>query len=67
MKTKKSLQKLVLNKETISNLEVLTRQEMAEVDGMHKACWENLWTLYYCRLIWTGDAPETDPIGHGKD
>jgi hypothetical protein len=60
MKEKKTLKKLELKKETVANLNILTRKEMSEVEGAFRACWENLWTLYYCTLIWTGDQkPET--------
>lgn len=50
------MKKLKLNKQTIDDL---TKQEMNEVKaGGYKACWENLWTLYYCDYIWTGKIPE---------
>ena len=54
MKEKKTLKKLELKKETVANLDILTRKEMSKVEGAYKACWENLWTVYYCAVIWTG-------------
>jgi hypothetical protein len=60
MKEKKTLKKLTLNKETVANLEILSREAQAEVKGAYKACWENLWTAYYCRLIWTGDGDSVE-------
>ena len=60
MKEQKSVKKLKLNKETVSNLDVLSREDQRDVKAAFLACWENLWTLYYCKLIWTGDQkPET--------
>jgi hypothetical protein len=48
--------KLELNKQTIDNL---TNEELADIKaGAHKPCWENLWTLYHCDVMYTGD-PET--------
>lgn len=58
MKHQENLKKLTLNKETISNLELLSKEAQSEVIAGHKACWENLWTLYYCKIIWTGKDPE---------
>ena len=57
MKEKKTLKKLTLNKETVANLEILSREAQAEVKGAYDGCWENLYTLYYCRLIYTGEKP----------
>jgi hypothetical protein len=45
-KTKK---KLVLNKQTVSTL---TAKELSKVKA-GIACWENLWTLYHCDVIYT--------------
>jgi hypothetical protein len=60
MKTKKDLHKLVLNKETVSHLQILTTEEMRRVGGKdnYEACWENMWTVYHCKYIWTGTATE---------
>jgi len=72
MKERKSVQKLVLNKSTVSNLDVLSREAQRDILAAYKGCWENLWTLYYCKLIWTGDQkPETydcnnPTVRHGK-
>jgi len=60
MKEEKSIKKLALKKATVSNLDVLTREAQHNIKAAYKGCWENLWTLYYCDLIWTGDQkPET--------
>ena len=48
---------LKLNKQTVANL---SNPELAEImagadgggDGF-PACWENLWTLYWCSHLWT--------------
>lgn len=48
------MKKLELKKRTIANL---TNEEMKEVKGGLKACWENLWTLYHCDVVYT----RTDP------
>jgi len=45
-KTKK---KLVLNKQTVSTL---AAKELSKVKA-GVACWENLWTLYHCDVIYT--------------
>lgn len=58
MKNSKDLKKLILNKETISNLEVLSKELQQDIKAGYKACWENLWTAYYCDKIWTGKDPE---------
>jgi natural product precursor len=55
MKSKRiqSGRKLELNKNTIANL---TGKEMKEIKGGRKdPCWENLWTLYYCDVVYTGE------------
>ncbi|MCK4760608.1 MAG: class I lanthipeptide [Candidatus Aminicenantes bacterium] len=46
------VKKLELKKETIARL---TPEELSEIKAGYKACWENLWSLYYCGVIWTGD------------
>jgi len=47
------MKKLELKKNTIANL---TTQEMSVIKA-GKACWENLWTLYHCDVVYT----RTDP------
>jgi hypothetical protein len=46
--------KLEFNKKTISNL---TKNELGEVKAGidQEQCWENLWTLYHCDVIYTAD------------
>lgn len=58
MKKKNDIQKkLEMNKETISNL---TKSELSKVsagrDGQD-ACWENIWTLYHCEVVFTAELP----------
>lgn len=53
--SQKLTKKLVLNKRTIV---VLTKDEQEDIRAGYKACWENLWTWYWCRYLWTGDLPE---------
>lgn len=48
--------KLKLNKRTVSNL---SRAELSSIKAGYRGCWENLWTMYYCDVIYTG-APQTD-------
>ncbi len=51
-----TVKKLELNKHTISNL---NHDEMNGVKaGKCDPCWENLWTIYHCDVIYTGE-PET--------
>jgi hypothetical protein len=45
----------VLNKQTISTLD---SKELSEIKAGNDACWENLWTLYYCKVVYTGPRPE---------
>lgn len=49
------MKKLELNKKTIAGV---NWQELKKIkaggEAAFKACWENLWTLYYCDLIYTG-------------
>ena len=51
------VKKLNLNKQTIANLK---RQELSDIragnDRQQRACWENLWTLYHCDVVYTGPA-----------
>jgi hypothetical protein len=48
----KPKKKLVLNKQTVSTL---ASKELSEIKaGACDPCWENLWTLYYCKVIYTG-------------
>jgi len=50
------MKKLELKKETIASL---TKKEMNDIKaGKYEGCWENLWTIYYCAYIWTGDVPK---------
>lgn len=52
--------KLVLNKNTIATL---TKDEQKDIKAGYKACWENLWTWYWCEYLWTGNKPEeTDGV-----
>jgi hypothetical protein len=45
------MKKLDLKKSTIANL---TQKEMNEINGgVNTACWENLWTLYHCQVVYT--------------
>ncbi|MDQ1350074.1 MAG: hypothetical protein QG657_375 [Acidobacteriota bacterium] len=49
--------KLKLNKRTVSNL---SRADLSGIKaGVQRGCWENLWTMYYCDVIYTGPA-QTD-------
>jgi hypothetical protein len=51
--------KLELNKQTIVNL---TNEELEDIKaGKHDPCWENLWTLYHCDVMYTGP-PDTEPL-----
>jgi hypothetical protein len=56
------MKKLTINKETIATL---TRDEMSNVNAgfVWKACWENLWTAYYCKVVCTGESfnPQNPP------
>lgn len=48
------MKKLELKKRTIANL---SKTEMSEIKaGGFAACWENLWTLYYCDIVCTGES-----------
>lgn len=42
--------KLTLKKETIADL---TRDELSQIKAGYLPCWENLYTLYYCKLFCT--------------
>jgi len=44
------MKKLELNKKTIAHL---TNEEMKEIKGGFKPCWENIWTFYYCEMVRT--------------
>jgi len=59
MKETKTIKKLELKKETVTDLSTLSHKEMKDVKGAadYKACWENLWTMYYCDVMWTGKEP----------
>ncbi|MCX6583869.1 MAG: class I lanthipeptide [Candidatus Aminicenantes bacterium] len=51
--------KLKLNKRTVSNL---SREDLSDIKaGGQRGCWENLWTMYYCEIVYTG-APQTDAL-----
>jgi hypothetical protein len=62
----KSVKKLVLKKETVSNLEILSREELNDVKAAFDPCWENLYTVYYCRLIRTGGKPAEPALYHNS-
>jgi len=47
--------KLELNKQTIDNLTKDDLQEIRAGKAKYEPCWENLWTLYYCKVMYTGD------------
>lgn len=52
MKKKSTDKNLALNKQTISHL---TDRELHEIKGgSQEPCWENLWTLYNCDVVYTG-------------
>jgi hypothetical protein len=43
--------KLKLNKQTVSDL---SRDELSNIKaGAQKGCWENIWTLYSCDVVYT--------------
>lgn len=46
--------KLKLNKRTVSNL---SRKELSDIKGGYRGCWENIFTMYYCDVIYTGAPP----------
>jgi hypothetical protein len=51
--------KLRLNKQTVSNL---SRSDLSDIKaGGQPGCWENLWTWYYCDVVYTG-MPRTDGL-----
>lgn len=52
----KPTDKLELNKQTISDL---TTKELSDIKaGGQDPCWENIWTLYHCDVMYTGDPPK---------
>lgn len=55
------MKKLKLNKRTVSNL---SRTDLSDIKaGVQRGCWENLWTLYHCDVIYTGDPqPDGQPL-----
>ncbi|MCP5047941.1 MAG: hypothetical protein GY940_12265 [bacterium] len=56
---KQDKKKLELNKQTVAHL---SQEELSEIKaGKFTKCWENLWTLYYCGLVWTGLEPNPEP------
>lgn len=51
--------KLKLNKRTVSNL---SRNDLSDIKaGGQKGCWENLWTVYECDVVYTG-TPPIEPV-----
>lgn len=49
------MKKLKLEKKTIADL---TKGEMNEIKGgVNSPCWENLWTIYECDVLWTRIEP----------
>lgn len=46
--------KLKLNKQTVSDL---SRKELSQIRAGEKACWENLWTMYNCDVVYTLQPP----------
>jgi hypothetical protein len=47
--------KLELNKQTIDDLTKDDLQEIRAGKAKYEPCWENLWTLYHCNVMYTGD------------
>lgn len=47
--------KLKLNKQTVSDL---SRDELSKIKAGEAGCWENIWTLYWCDVVYTA-APQT--------
>lgn len=35
-------------------LNEITIADMKNIKAGHAACWENLWTAYYCDVVYTG-------------
>lgn len=59
MKENQSNKKLVLKKETVAHLD---NDKMAKIrGGEHTGCWENLWTLYHCGVIYTKKDKDKGP------
>ncbi len=52
-------QKFDLNKKTICNLSRADLNEIAAGLNKNDGCWENLWTVYHCDVVYTG-APTKD-------
>jgi natural product precursor len=47
--------KLKFNKKTVANL---TEKKMKEIKGGgHLPCWENLWTAYWSKVVYTKESP----------
>lgn len=46
----KPKKKLVLNKQTVSTL---ASKELIEIKAGVNPCWENLWTIYHCDVVYT--------------
>lgn len=47
-----------LKKQTISNL---IPGELKKIrGGVCNPCWENLWTLYHCDVIYTGESEQPE-------
>lgn len=47
------MKKLEFKKQTIANL---SKHEMNEIKAGFVACWENLWTVYHCGVVCTGES-----------
>jgi hypothetical protein len=51
MKERKDERKLTLSRQTVTNL---SKEALKDIRaGGDIACWENLWTLYHCDVIYT--------------
>lgn len=47
--------KLILNKTTVSTLTDEKQKSILAGAAEIPPCWENLWSLYHCDVIYTGD------------
>jgi len=59
MKTNEN-KKLTLNKSTVAHLTGEEQQHILAGAEDIPACWENLWTIYHCNVIYTGDVDPRD-------
>jgi hypothetical protein len=46
---------LVINKVTVSDLSRVELSDIKAGAAMQQPCWENLWTIYHCDVMYTGD------------